>query len=166
MFRVIICFVLCYQRLNNSRANIQLLAISSYFYITFALKQGLSLNQMLNLSDRLAELFRSLVFVLPVMGPQAHKTMAGLLHGCWEFNLRSLCLFLLTELSPQTRELKDCFFLNYYYFFIRFIHFMCGCFACIYVCAPCVCLVPKEDKRGQDSLELQLLMIVRCCLGC
>lgn len=118
---------------------------------------------MLTLLDRLAELFTSLVFALPVLGPQAHMTIAGFSHGrpcvC-----RPSALTYWTS-SPALRpEGFAFFFFKLLLFFIRFIP-MGGCFASIYVCTPCVCLVPKEVRRGQESLELQLLMAVRCCLG-
>jgi hypothetical protein len=40
----------------------------------------------------------------------------------------------------------------------------------MYVCAPSMCLVPLEarigfQKRVSDSLELELQMVVSCCVG-
>lgn len=38
---------------------------------------------------------------------------------------------------------------------------MYGCFACVYICAPCVCNVFGSQKRMLDLLGLGLQMVVR-----
>lgn len=44
---------------------------------------------------------------------------------------------------------------------------MHGCLGCMYVCAAYVCLCSQnpEQKRPLASLELELQMIVSCCVG-
>lgn len=36
---------------------------------------------------------------------------------------------------------------------------------CVYVCAPCMYLVPRSQKRAKDPLELELEIVVSCHLG-
>ena len=38
-------------------------------------------------------------------------------------------------------------------------------FACIYVCVPCVCLVPTEERIGVRPLKLELQMVVSHHMG-
>lgn len=40
---------------------------------------------------------------------------------------------------------------------------MCKYFACMFICAPCVCSIPRGQKRVLDTLELDLWMTVRNC---
>lgn len=50
------------------------------------------------------------------------------------------------------------FFIFVYLFIIHsFVYSACGCFVCIHVCAPGVCLVPTEArlKKVYDPMELQ-----------
>lgn len=38
-------------------------------------------------------------------------------------------------------------------------------FACMYVCALCVFIACRGQKKGSDPLELDLQMAVCCCVG-
>ena len=39
----------------------------------------------------------------------------------------------------------------YLKFFLKDIILYMDCFACIYVCVPCVCLMPLEVRRGRKT---------------
>lgn len=40
------------------------------------------------------------------------------------------------------------------------------CFACVSICAICLCLVLEEVKRGLDPLKLEWRMFVKYHIGC
>jgi hypothetical protein len=72
--------------------------------------------------------------------------MATIPGECFEFF--SLCMF--RHVQCQVSPLIDFHFI--FNFFNLFI-FVCECFACMYICVPCLCLVPVKLEEGTEFLE-------------
>jgi hypothetical protein len=71
-------------------------------------------------------------------------------------SLFSIIILLDSAISKRSLNVGDMFLANYIFLFslkkfYLFLLYVCGYFACMYVCVPCMCLVPMQARRGHQS---------------